>query len=119
MSWNSLKQFTSECLYRKKKNKIYNFTYFSILKPNGVWVNLGPLLYHYSDIMGECSIEPTFEDICHIMTEVGFVIEVKFVLQFKIRFFLYNFDCENSKKARTKVLYFVLVYRFQVRKTQF
>lgn len=54
----------------------------SILKPNGVWINLGPLLYHYSDIMGEHSIEPTFEDICHIMTQVGFVIEVRLSRKF-------------------------------------
>lgn len=54
------------------------FSFSSILKPNGVWINLGPLLYHYSDIMGEHSIEPTFEDICLIMTQVGFVIEVNF-----------------------------------------
>jgi len=38
-------------------------------------VNLGPLLYHYSDVSGQNSIEPTFEDLCIIMESVGFVIE--------------------------------------------
>ena len=32
-----------------------------ILKPGGHWINLGPLLYHYSDIPGELSIEPPYD----------------------------------------------------------
>ncbi|XP_063696217.1 carnosine N-methyltransferase [Culicoides brevitarsis] len=65
------------CFFIDCANNIVDFieTIYNILKPNGVWVNLGPLLYHYSDVMGEHSIEPTFEDICHIMKQVGFVIE--------------------------------------------
>lgn len=38
-------------------------------------MNLGPLLYHYSDVSGQNSIEPTFEDLCIIMESIGFVIE--------------------------------------------
>jgi len=43
--------------------------------PGGIWVNLGPLLYHFSDVSGQNSIEPAFEDLCIIMESVGFVIE--------------------------------------------
>uniref|UniRef100_A0A336MW75 carnosine N-methyltransferase n=1 Tax=Culicoides sonorensis TaxID=179676 RepID=A0A336MW75_CULSO len=65
------------CFFIDCANNVVDFieTIFNILKPNGVWINLGPLLYHYSDVIGELSIEPTFEDICNIMTEIGFVIE--------------------------------------------
>lgn len=35
-------------------------------------MNLGPLLYHYSDILNEGSIEPTYEDIQSIIETVGF-----------------------------------------------
>ncbi len=42
----------------------------------GVWINLGPLLYHYSDIPGENSIEPTYEMVREIVQGLGFVIEV-------------------------------------------
>lgn len=45
---------------------------FRILKPGGIWVNLGPLLYHFSDIQGENSIEPTFENLELIIKMVGF-----------------------------------------------
>lgn len=47
-----------------------------ILKPGGIWVNLGPLLYHYSDIQYEGSIEPTYEDLVLIIRAVGFEILV-------------------------------------------
>lgn len=47
---------------------------FSILKPGGVWINLGPLLYHYSNSETENSIEPTYEDLIAIIKAVGFEI---------------------------------------------
>lgn len=37
-------------------------------------MNLGPLLYHYSDVNGQNSIEPTYEDLVIIMENVGFDI---------------------------------------------
>lgn len=46
----------------------------SILKPGGLWVNLGPLLYHYSDSETENSIEPSYEDLMEIIKAVGFEV---------------------------------------------
>ncbi|CAG9813749.1 unnamed protein product [Phaedon cochleariae] len=34
---------------------------YQILRPDGLWVNLGPLLYHYSDTTTSDSIEPSFQ----------------------------------------------------------
>lgn len=39
-------------------------------------MNLGPLLYHYSDVCGEGSIEPTYEDLLIIIRGIGFKILV-------------------------------------------
>ncbi|XP_018331696.1 carnosine N-methyltransferase [Agrilus planipennis] len=50
---------------------------YHILKPGGVWINLGPLLYHYSDAKNEKSIEPSFEVLCEVISRVGFVMEKK------------------------------------------
>lgn len=47
---------------------------FSILKPGGLWINLGPLLYHYSDSATENSIEPSCEELVEIIQAVGFEI---------------------------------------------
>ncbi|CAK9325333.1 unnamed protein product [Citrullus colocynthis] len=49
-----------------------------ILKDGGVWINLGPLLYHFADMYGqedEMSIEPSLEDVKKIILHYGFVIE--------------------------------------------
>lgn len=49
-------------------------TIYHILIPGGIWINLGPLLYHFSDIQNEESIEPTFEDIMLVINSVGFEV---------------------------------------------
>ena len=49
-------------------------TIYHILVPGGIWINLGPLLYHFSDIQNEESIEPTFEDIMLVINSVGFEV---------------------------------------------
>ncbi|XP_068711651.1 carnosine N-methyltransferase-like isoform X2 [Montipora capricornis] len=41
-----------------------------ILKPGGYWINLGPLLYHFSDMANEWSVELSYEDIKRISTDV-------------------------------------------------
>lgn len=43
-----------------------------ILKPGGKWINLGPLLYHFSDIPRESSIEPSYDVIRSIIEQIGF-----------------------------------------------
>ncbi|KAL0008556.1 hypothetical protein SO802_010058 [Lithocarpus litseifolius] len=49
-----------------------------ILKDGGVWINLGPLLYHFADMYGqedEMSIELSLEDVKSIALNYGFLIE--------------------------------------------
>ncbi|PVD36231.1 hypothetical protein C0Q70_03209 [Pomacea canaliculata] len=53
----------------------YVETIWKILKPGGYWVNLGPLLYHYSEVPGESSIELSYEDLRNVIGKVGFDIE--------------------------------------------
>ncbi|XP_037934403.1 carnosine N-methyltransferase-like isoform X2 [Teleopsis dalmanni] len=64
------------CFFIDCANNIVEFieTIFKILIPGGIWINLGPLLYHYSDIEGENSIEPTYEDLISIIDNIGFEI---------------------------------------------
>ncbi|XP_077292332.1 carnosine N-methyltransferase unmet [Arctopsyche grandis] len=52
-------------------------TIFNVLKPGGIWVNLGPLLYHYSDMANEDSVEPPFDILCDIIEKTGFVMEFR------------------------------------------
>ncbi|XP_047449128.1 carnosine N-methyltransferase [Mugil cephalus] len=55
----------------------YVETIWKILKPGGVWINLGPLLYHFENMANELSIELSYEDIRTAMVKVGFHIEVE------------------------------------------
>ncbi|XP_028131130.1 carnosine N-methyltransferase [Diabrotica virgifera virgifera] len=48
---------------------------YKILKPGGLWVNLGPLLYHYSDMKNEKSVEPSFQVVMQVITKMGFELE--------------------------------------------
>ncbi|KAB5551603.1 hypothetical protein DKX38_008914 [Salix brachista] len=49
-----------------------------ILKDGGVWINLGPLLYHFADMYGqedEMSIELSLEDVKRVVLHYGFEVE--------------------------------------------
>ncbi|PON88042.1 N2227-like [Trema orientale] len=49
-----------------------------ILKDGGVWINLGPLLYHFADMYGqedEMSIELSLEDVKRVALHYGFQFE--------------------------------------------
>lgn len=50
-------------------------TIYRLLKPGGLWINLGPLLYHYSDMENEKSIEPSFAVVTEAILKMGFILE--------------------------------------------
>jgi len=68
--WNVL----ATCFFIDTANNIIQYIkcIYKILKPGGLWVNCGPLLYHYTDVYNECSIELSWEEVEHIIKEVGF-----------------------------------------------
>lgn len=64
------------CFFIDCANNIIDFVeiIYNILKPGGIWINLGPLLYHFSDMLNENSIEPTYEDLIVIIKSCGFIM---------------------------------------------
>ncbi|CAH8530168.1 unnamed protein product [Schistosoma turkestanicum] len=52
----------------------YLDTIWRILKPGGYWINFGPLLYHFSDIPGEDSLELSYAELRLAITRLGFEI---------------------------------------------
>ncbi|KAF3327525.1 hypothetical protein FCM35_KLT07643 [Carex littledalei] len=54
-----------------------------ILKDGGVWINLGPLLYHFADSYGEdeMSIELSLEDVKKVAFNYGFELEVEKMIE--------------------------------------
>ena len=45
---------------------------WKVLKPGGVLVNLGPLLYHFQGVGNEASIELSLEDVLDVARQIGF-----------------------------------------------
>ncbi|KAL3844800.1 hypothetical protein ACJIZ3_002203 [Penstemon smallii] len=55
-----------------------------ILKSGGVWINLGPLLYHFADTYNqgeEMSIELSLEDVKRVALHYGFKIEKESIIE--------------------------------------
>ena len=48
---------------------------YNIIKKEGIWINVGPLLYHFHDIKDEVSIELSWEEIKKIIINFGFEIK--------------------------------------------
>ncbi|RGB26189.1 S-adenosylmethionine-dependent methyltransferase [Rhizophagus diaphanus] len=46
-----------------------------ILKPGGLWINIGPLLYHYENSPGEMSIELSLDQVKCAIKETGFLFQ--------------------------------------------
>lgn len=62
------------CFFIDCANNIVDFIEIihKILKKDGIWINLGPLLYHFCDSANELSIEPSYEDVHEIIQKTGF-----------------------------------------------
>ena len=68
----------STCFFIDTAHNIVEYVQciYDILKKGGLWVNVGPLLYHYSEMQGEMSIELTWEEVIVVAEKIGFKIEV-------------------------------------------
>lgn len=47
----------------------------NLLKDGGIWINLGPLLYHFEGMQTEPSIELTLDEVQAAARSYGFVFE--------------------------------------------
>ena len=57
----------------------YLRTIHRILTPGGVWINCGPLLWHFEN-SEEISIEVSLEEVKSLAIEIGFVIGVRLLV---------------------------------------
>ena len=48
---------------------------YNILNDGGIWVNVGPLLYHFHEVQNEVSIELSWEELRKIIIKLGFEIK--------------------------------------------
>lgn len=62
------------CFFLDTANSIvaYVRAIYAALRPGGYWLNLGPLLYHYTELEHEVSVELSLEEVLHVARQVGF-----------------------------------------------
>ncbi|XP_040273000.1 carnosine N-methyltransferase isoform X1 [Bufo bufo] len=74
-SWDCV----ATCFFIDTAHNILDYieTIRKILKPGGIWINLGPLLYHFENLANELSIEVSYEDLKNVIIQHGFLIEVE------------------------------------------
>lgn len=53
----------------------YLKTFHHLLKPGGVWINFGPLLWHYVEQQEELQIELSLEELLEVTQKMGFTVE--------------------------------------------
>jgi carnosine N-methyltransferase len=64
------------CFFIDTAKNIFEYieTIWNALDKDGIWINFGPLLYHYSDFPGEFSIELSYDELREVIQSSGFEI---------------------------------------------
>ncbi|KAJ3125133.1 TATA box-binding protein-like protein 2 [Nowakowskiella sp. JEL0407] len=77
-SWDAL----VTCFFIDTAKNILDYfeTIYKILKPGGLWINNGPLLYHWEGMHNEHSIELNMEELRSVIKTIGFQIEVSILV---------------------------------------
>ncbi|CXI01232.1 N2227-like protein, putative [Plasmodium berghei] len=58
---------------------IYIRTFANILKPNSLWSNIGPLLFHYAEMPNEMSIELAWDEIKFIISKWFTIVDEQWI----------------------------------------
>ncbi|XP_067938499.1 carnosine N-methyltransferase-like [Watersipora subatra] len=82
----------------------YIETIYRILQPGGCWINLGPLLWHYSDQPDESSVELTYEEVRAVITSIGF----EFLKESRSHPATYTQNPESMLKYQYDCVFFVV-----------
>ncbi|GAW80727.1 hypothetical protein, conserved [Plasmodium gonderi] len=69
------------CFFMDTAKNIFTYirTFANILKPNSLWCNIGPLLYHYSEMTNEMSIELSWDEIKLIISKWFTFVEIEWI----------------------------------------
>lgn len=78
------------CFFLDTAKNIFMYirTFANILKPKGLWSNIGPLLFHYAEIPNEMSIELAWDEIKDIISKWFTFIEIRWI----DNYYTTNFD---------------------------
>ncbi|KAJ2634781.1 hypothetical protein GGF40_003997 [Coemansia sp. RSA 1286] len=65
------------CFFMDTAKNVLDYldTMWSAMKPGAVWINLGPLLWHFDNVENESSIELTRDEFIKLVRKVGFELD--------------------------------------------
>ncbi|KAJ2859847.1 hypothetical protein GGI22_002870 [Coemansia erecta] len=65
------------CFFMDTAKNVLDYldTMWHAMKPGAVWINLGPLLWHFDNVDGEQSIELTRDEFVELVAKVGFELD--------------------------------------------
>ncbi|CRG95320.1 N2227-like protein, putative [Plasmodium gallinaceum] len=90
--YNEKEQFDGvlTCFFLDTAKNVFMYirTFANILKPNSLWSNIGPLLYHYAEMPNEMSIELSWDEIKLIISKWFSFLEIKWI----DNYYTTNFD---------------------------
>lgn len=79
---------------------------YKILITGGVWLNFGPLTYHFEDSTDQPSLELPFDEILRIIEKVGFKID-KLLSKSQLPESKYTWNPDSMLYYNYKCAYFV------------
>lgn len=77
------------------------------LKPGGVWINLGPLLYHFAEAYSreeEMSLELSLEDVKKVAAQFGLVLKKERLIETT-----YTANCRSMMQNRYTAVFWIMV----------
>jgi len=77
------------------------------LKPGGVWINLGPLLYHFAESYSqeeEMSLELSLEDVKMVAARFGLVLKSERMIETT-----YTANCRSMMQNRYTAVFWTMV----------
>ncbi|CAD8153644.1 unnamed protein product [Paramecium octaurelia] len=94
------------CFFIDTANNVLDYidTIYEILKPKGIWINFGPLEYHFANQFSETSIELSYEDIKHYIKQKGFEISSE-----QMQESTYNHSKLDQKYLMYNCIFFIAV----------
>ena len=94
------------CFFLDTANNVIEYieTISEIIKTNGIWINIGPLLYHYTEMENEISIELSWDEIKKII--IGYGFEIKKEEYIKTTYSSYE---ESLMQTVYKCIFFVAI----------
>jgi carnosine N-methyltransferase len=67
------------CFFIDTANNIFEYidTIYTVLRRGGVWINYGPLLYHFKEMLDQVSVELSWEQVKAYIRVKGFKLELE------------------------------------------